>query len=515
MGMHEGKAAWRWEGGDSVKLRPSLKGPKNLKALVVEAVLGEVTAGRVRATERLPSERELAEQLHVSRTTVTAAYAELEQRGVIRRMQGKGAFVCAPETGAEGAAPFSWSSTISRRANALDEPVLELLARRCAERLPYPLSAGTPSLEVFPLESYRAAMTRVMGEQLPGCLAVAPTEGQWRLREAIGAWAGAETQNVMVLAGAQEGIDLLARCLLDAGDSVVVDSPTYPGAIQSFRSAGARLLPWGTAWSLRELEGLFLRHRPKLLFTMPTFHNPTGRVMSLRTRLGLLELAQRYRVPVVEDDVYGRTRFAGQAVPASLYGLDTHGQVISISTFSKLLAPGLRIGWLLAPRYMVKQLSLIKMRSNLFTAGLNQMVLAEMIENGTMDEHLDRLRAQHALLCAAAVEALRPAVEAGLLRFQVPAGSLYLWLEVLPALPVELLLERLERDGLSVTPGVVFDPELREAMSGWLRVCFSAATAERVAEGLRLLGRVLADFAGRTEQLEQRVMAGRGDDARA
>ena len=488
--------------------RRLLNGPKNLKSLVVDAMTREIEAGRLRPLERLPSERELAEQLGLSRTTVTAAYAELEQRGAIRRMQGKGAFVCPPETGAEGAAPFSWSSTISRAANALDEPVLELLARRCAERLPYPLSAGTPSLEVFPLESYRASVQRVMEEQLPGCLAVAPTEGQWRLREAIGAWTGVETQNVMVLAGAQEGIDLVARCLLEAGDSVVVDAPTYPGAIQSFRSAGARLLSWGTAWSLLELEGLFLRHRPKLLFTMPTLHNPTGRVMSLRTRLGLLELAQRYRVPVVEDDVYGRTHFPGQAVPACLYKLDTHGQVISISTFSKLLAPGLRIGWLLAPRYMVKQLSLIKMRSNLFTAGLNQMVLAEMIESGAMEEHLDRLRERHAALCAVAVEALRPAVDAGLLRFQVPAGGLYLWLEVLPALPMELVLERLDREGLSVTPGVAFDPNLRESMSAFVRICFSAATAERVAEGLRLLRRVLGEFAGMTEMLEERAMAG-------
>ena len=479
-----------------MELQSLLNGPNSLKSLVMKAVVGEIAAGSLRPMGRLPSERELAGRLKVSRTTVTAAYTELEQQGVIRRMQGKGAFLCASETDGDDSAPFSWSGKISRGANALDEPVLELLARRCAERLPYPLSAGTPSLEVFPLEAYRASVTRVMTEQLPGCLAVAPTEGQWWLRKAIGAWIGVEAQHVMVLAGAQEGIDLLARCLLEAGDCVVVDAPTYPGAIQSFRSAGARLLSWDTEWSLRELELLFLRHRPKLLFTMPTFHNPTGRVMNLRTRLGLLELAQRYRVPVVEDDVYGRTHFAGQAVPECLYKLDTHAQVISISTFSKLLAPGLRIGWLAAPRYMVKQLSLIKMRSNLFTAGLNQMVLAEMIESGEMDRHLHRLRARHGALCRAAVEALRPAVEAGLVSYHAPAGSLYLWLEVLPSLPMELVLERLESEGLSVTPGVAFDPDLGETLKMKVRVCFTAATEARVAEGLSLLGRVLGEFAG-------------------
>ncbi len=464
----------------------------SLVSRVVQQVLADVQHGSLATSERLPSERVYAERLKVSRSTVTAAYAELEQRGILRRLQGKGAYLCALPDPTEA---FSWSGKVSRHANSLDEPVLELLARRCAGDLRYPFSAGTPSLEIFPKEPYAELVARVLADDIPSALAVAPTEGQWRLREAIAAWTGSAPGNVLVTAGAQEGIDLLARCLIEPGEAVIVDSPTYPGAIQSFLSAGARLVPWATDWSLAQLEDLLLRYRPKLLFTMPTFHNPTGRVMSLKTRMGLLELAHRYRVPVVEDDVYSRTHFGPHPMPQSLYHLDRHSQVISISTFSKMLAPGLRIGWLVAPRYMIKQLALIKMRSNLFTGGFNQLVLAEFLSSGSMDRHLHRLRAHHSALCELAVAALQPAVEQGLLRFRQPAGGLYLWCKVLADVDVEWFYSILEANGVSVAPGTAFGPERGRRPSAHFRLCFTATDRPTLAQGVDVLCHTLEKLA--------------------
>ena len=391
-----------------------------LSSRVVDLLLQEVAKGSYATTNCLPSERELAGRLAISRNTVGAAYADLEQRGVVRRIHGKGAFLCALE--GEGTS-FAWSGKVSRFANLCDEPVLELLARTCGSQIDYPFSAGTPSLEVFSKKTYCTSVRRILDSAIPSALAIAPTEGQRVLREAIGAWLGVASAHVMITAGAQEGIDLIVRCLIEPQDYVVIDSPTYPGALQSFLSAGARLLPWGTDWSLAKLEELLLRHRPKLIFTMPTFQNPTGKVMTFKTRLGLLDLAKRYRIPVIEDDVYGRTYFSDHPMPDSLYKLDRDAGVINVSTFSKVLAPGLRIGWLTAPLYMVKQLALIKMRSNLFTGGLNQLVLADMLTRGEMEKHLERLREHHRELRDIAVRALTPAVESGLLRFRVPNGG--------------------------------------------------------------------------------------------
>ncbi len=459
-----------------------------LTSRVVQHVLAGAKEGLFLTSELLPSERDLAERLAVSRNTVTAAYAELERRGAIRRIHGKGAYLCAVPADEES---FSWSGKISRFANALDEPVLELLARSCAGEIRYPFSAGTPSLEIFSKEMYRASVTHVLDGAIPSALAVAPTEGQGRLRSAIAAWLGFSPQHVMITAGAQEGIDLMARCLIEPGDAVVVDAPTYPGALQSFLSAGARLLAWGTEWSLGQLEDLLLRYRPKMIFTTPTFQNPTGRVMSLKTRNGLLELARRYRTPVLEDDVYRETYFGENAMPESLYRLDKHSQVVNVSTFSKILAPGLRIGWLTAPLYMVKQLSLIKMRSNLFTGGLNQLVLADLIERGAFDRHLQQLRSHHRGLCDAALAALEPSLRNGLLRCRVPSGGLYLWCKIVASVDIDEFFGALEASGISVAPGMAFEPRRNKRDSSHFRLCFTAVTQRQLAEGLRKLNRTL------------------------
>ncbi|WP_419805223.1 PLP-dependent aminotransferase family protein [Terriglobus sp.] len=466
--------------------------PENggLVARVVATIVTEVRSGAIRPSGRLPSERACAQRLNVSRNTVTAAYGELERRGIIRRLHGKGSFLCALPTAEE---TFSWSGKISRSADSLDEPVLELLARRCSNDIAYPLSAGTPSLAAFPAEIYSEFVRRTLLDELPGVFAVAPTEGQWRLRKALAEWLHVQPQNVMITAGAQEGIDLLARCLIEPGDAVVVESPTYAGAIQSFRSAGAQLVPWSAEWPLGELENLLLRHRPKLLFVTPTFQNPTGRVMTQKTREGLLSLAYRYRVPVIEDDVYAQVGFGGEAPPASLYRQDTRSQVVSLSTFSKMLAPGLRIGWLLAPSYMVKQLSLIKMRSNLFTGGLNQLVLSTMLREGEMERHLTRLRPHHAGLCDAALHALRPALDEGLLHCRAPRGGLYLWCRVGFPVDLETFFAELEERGVSVAPGSAFVADSR-ADSQHFRICFTACEREALQQGLHTVVETLREM---------------------
>ena len=471
-----------------------------LTTRVVQQILDAAGRGKYRTLDRLPSERGLAGELAVSRNTVTAAYGELERRGVLRRIHGKGAYLCALPSSEES---FSWSGKVSRFANALDEPVLELLARRCAGQIEYPLSAGTPSLEIFSKDIYAASVQLVLEEAIPSALAVAPTEGQWTLRVAIGSWLGVPPQNVMITAGAQEGIDLIARCLVEPGDYVVLDSPTYPGALQSLLSAGARLLPWGTDWSMGQLEELLLRHRPKLIFTTPTFQNPSGRVMSLKTRLGLLELARKYKVPVVEDDVYSRTYFGEHPMPSNLYALDEHSQVISVSTFSKMFAPGLRLGWLTAPLYMVKQLALIKMRSNLFTCGLNQLVLSNLISCGHLDQHLERLRRHHCALRDAAVAAIEPAVRHGLLRCRVPSGSLYLWCKILPTIDMEGFFAALEANGVSVAPGSAFEPERTAKASSHFRLCFTAVTREQLERGICILNRTLESYCGAANQMSR------------
>lgn len=453
---------------------------------VVRQITSAIRDGVYAPGMRLPSERTMAHDLEVGRKTITTAYERLEDLGLLRRFRGKGAFVCQPM---DPGAAFSWSGKISSHAHVLDEPILELLSRTSIGHIQCPLSVGTPSLDCFPYEEFQAAMHRLLQGGIRPALAVAPTEGQPKLRRAISDLMGVEMQRVMVTLGAQEGVDLIARCLIEHGEYAIVESPTYPGAIQSLRAAGARLAEWDTDWSLHRLESLLLTHKPKLIFTTPTFHNPTGRTMPLATRLGLLELAAKYRVPIVEDDVYSRAVLGEIVPPQSLLALDRQNIVAYVSTFSKILAPGLRVGWVAAPTYLIKQLSLMKMRANLFTEGIQQLVIADLIESGKLQEHLGNLRRHHTTLRDVLVQSLEEASRSSVLRFEVPQGGLYLWCQVQDHTELDMALDWAEREGVSVAPGQAFYSN--GGGQRHFRLCFAAASREQLQRGAALLIRAL------------------------
>jgi len=447
-----------------------------LLAQVARDIEEQIALGGLLPGDRLPGERALAQQLGLSRNTVSAAYLLLEKRGVIRRVPHRGAFVC-PAGAVEN--PIDWSGKISRQAHLLDEPVLEMLAQSRLPNLRYRLSAGTPALSCFPLAPFRKAINKVLTTDALPAMAIAPTEGQPRLRRAIATLEGVEASHILIVAGAQEGIDLLARCLVEPGDRVIIDRPTFPGAIQALQAAGAQLVEWDTAeWSAEVLERLLIAYQPKFIFTMPTYHNPTGRTMDEEQRAKLLGLAARYRVPIVEDDVYSRTRLQG-SVPPGLYRMDQHNVVIYLSTFSKVLAPGLRLGW------MVKQLSLIKMRANLFTEGLLQLALAEMLENGLFEEHLARLRATHLGLQKIALSALRQNFSGDELDFMVPHGGLYIWCRWRRPVDMEAVLLRAQLKGTSVAPGRAFFAGSPD--ENCFRICFTASSERDLPEAIRLV----------------------------
>jgi DNA-binding transcriptional MocR family regulator len=244
---------------------------------------------------------------------------------------------------------------------------------------------------------------------------------------------------------------------------------------------------WDTAeWSMEALQRLLITYRPKFIFTMPTFHNPTGRTMDEQQRRELLRLAARYQVPIVEDDVYSRTRLSG-SVPPGLYRMDKHNVVIYLSTFSKVLAPGLRLGWIAAPPHMVKQLSLIKMRANLFTEGLLQLTLAELLENGIFEEHLPRLRTTHTALLRIAVKALRENFLSEELEFSIPEGGLYIWCRWRRPVDMEAVLIRAQTTGAGVAPGRAFFAG--EPDENCFRICFTASSEQDLPEAIRLLAK--------------------------
>lgn len=452
------------------------------KALATAMASGDLAAGA-----RLPSERALAERLGVSRTTAMNAYRELEARGLVRGRVGRGTFVSAGGRAA-GDAPFAWHGKVSVTAQRTLDPTLRGLAQEPGPDV-ISFAPGSPALDRFPLAAVRALTAEVMERDADAALGLGPTEGQPRLRAALARRLGARPENMLIVSGAQQGLDLIARCLLDPGDCAIVDRPGYVGAIQTFRAAGVHVAGWDiTRADPDELESLIQRLRPKLLYTNPTLQNPTGRTLPLAVRRDVLTLAARYRLPVIEDETYRDLSF-GPSPPPSLRELDEHGLVIQVGTFSKSLAVGLRLGWLVAPEAVVDQLTLVKQRCDLFGAGLFQLVAAEMLTRGIYDTHLAALRAEHARRYGAMERALERHLPPGTLAWRPVQGGLYLWARTGNSIDSRLLAQRALASGVAIVHGEAFYPD--GAGRHEFRLCFASNPPRAIAVGIERLARVI------------------------
>lgn len=466
--------------------------PQSERALYLQlgdALASAVAAGDLRPGERLPSERDLADRLGLSRTTVVNAYRELASRGLVRGHVGRGTFVCADPTPTD--APFAWRGKVALGAQRTLDQSIRALVVSPANADTISFAAGVTALDHFPLDTYRHLSDAILARD-PASLGLGPSEGQPALRRALAARLGVRPEQVLILAGAQQGIDIVARCLLDPGDTVVMDRPGYLGAIQIFRAAGASIVGWRSEeGALDELEDLILRYRPKLLYTNATFQNPTGAVLSLSTRRDLLELAARYHLPILEDEPYRDLYFAAPPPPA-LRDLDDHGLVIGLGTFSKTFAPGLRLGWLAAPEPIVEQLALIKGRSDVFCAGLPQLVMAELLATRRYDEHVQRLRAEHARRHRAMLAALDEYTPPGALTTRPVAGGLYLWARLGHGMAARDLLQVAARLGVRFVDGERFYAD--GAGRHELRLCFGTVPPERITVGVRRLAAAIAEI---------------------
>ena len=461
----------------------------NLYSQLVDGLERAIEAGELKDGERLPSERQLAAQLGLSRTTVVSSYRELESRGMVRGHVGRGTFVCASSEAID--APFAWRGKVSAETVVLNNSsAAHDLLRHSANPDLISFALLMPALECFPTNEYRRAADQAIKSHLIEGIGLGPAEGQPKLRRLLARRFRVKPEQVLIVSGAQQGLDLVARCLLDPGDAVIMDRPGYVGAIQNFRAAGAKLIGWHVMRSdLGELEDLILRYRPKLICTNPTFQNPTGRTLPLAERQELLALAARYRVPVIEDDPYRDTALAVTPPPA-LFQLDTSNTVISLGTFSKTLAPGLRLGWLLASEYVVDQLTLIKERQILFNGGLGQLILAELLENGTYDSHLIRLREEHIERRNAMKRSLEQHMPPRSLAFSSPQGGLHFWCRLQNGLESREICRLSLSKGVALAGGEIFYADSGAGRHEF-RLCFTSAPAVKIEAGIKRLAEVL------------------------
>jgi len=383
----------------------------------------------------------------------------------------------------------------SRMSRMKTSAVREIL--KVAER-PEILSfaGGLPAPELFPVEAIAQAHAEVFAHEGPAAMQYSTTEGYGPLREWICAHLAqrgqhATIEQVITTAGSQQGIDLVAKVMLDPGDVVVVENPSYLAALQNFAGYEADIRVVGSddhGMRVEELEELVTECRPKLIYIVPNFHNPKGTTLSLERRHALVRFAQRHGVLILEDNPYGELRFRGEALP-SLASLDEAGVVVQLGTFSKTLAPGLRIGWAVGSRELVRSLTIVKQSTDLHTATLAQRATARLLKTFDYDGHLLKLRAVYGQRCQTMLNALETHMPEGT-RWTHPDGGMFLWAELPRGMRGEDILPRAIEQRVAFVPGSPFFAA--HPKSECIRLNFSNRPPELIDEGMRRLASVLA-----------------------
>ncbi len=473
---------------------------------LADALRRRVQAGALRLGERLPPVRALAEGLDVTPETVANAYRVLTEEGYLRGEVGRGTFVAAPPLRSEEdpLAPFEAGGALPPFAGqaAPSAGAQRDLLRLAGRPGDVSFAASVAAFELAPVAVLRSALDEILSREGAGALQVGPTEGYAPLREAIAsllAERGIATSpsHLCVTNGCQQGIDLVAKVFVGPGDAVLVEQPSFLGALEAFRARGARIVGVpldGDGLRVDLLPPLVQRHRPKLLYCMPTYQNPTGRSLSAERRARLLRLAAAFGLPIVEDDSAGFFPLEpAESAPPSLRAADEAGYVIHLGTFSKLIAAGLRLGWLVASTPVFEKLVAAKYASDLSSDALLQRAMHRLLADGTLHRHLAAARVEYRRRRDALVAELeRPASLPGGVRFERPHGGFNLWLELPPDGPtaVDLYLEAVRR-GVAFVPGPFFYPgtggPVPEGIARGLRLCYAALDPARIRRGVAQL----------------------------
>ena len=351
-------------------------------------------------------------------------------------------------------------------------------------------AGGLPAPELFPTSEIAAAFAHVLANAGGRALQYGATEGSVPLR----AWIAerlarrgvtSAVDRLLITSGSQQGIDLVARVLLDPGDVVLTENPTYLAALQAFAAHEALVIGVPSdndGMKVDELEAFCVRHTPRLIYLCPDFQNPTGITLSAERRVKLVDIARRYQIPVLEDDPYGELRYRGTA-PNAIAALDDDW-VLRLGTFSKTLAPGLRLGWIHGPEDIIRRLAIAKQACDLHTATLAQAAAAHLLETFDFDGHVSKLCAEYGRRRDAMVKALVNTMPPGT-RWTEPEGGLFLWVELPPGVRDQDVFDAAIARGVAVVPGNGFF--VGAPRHGFLRLNFSNQKPEAITSGITRL----------------------------
>jgi len=398
----------------------------------------------------------------------------------------------------------AWAHRYAQRTKRMSSSVIREILKLTQQPDIISFAGGLPSPDVFPIEEFKQACDVVLSEQGKQALQYSITEGypplrEWVVQRSSRYGINIDIDNVLITSGSQQALDLLGKVFIDPGDHVLVEGPTFLGALQAWNAYGAEYFTQPLDDDGLVIEGLekVLAEKPNFMYVLPNFHNPAGVTLSGERRKQIVELAHQYDVPIVEDDPYGQLRYSGEHIPPLVvYDDQCHGEgnekycgnVIYTSTFSKILAPGIRLAWVIAPKDVIRKMVQAKQGTDLHTSIFTQMVVYEIGRDGFLDRHAKTIRAVYGerrdLMLAAMEEHFPPNVT-----WTKPEGGLFLWVRLPEGVNAQDVLEAAIEKKVAFVPGAPFFPY--QGGENTLRLNFSNASHEQIVEGIKRLGEVL------------------------
>lgn len=387
--------------------------------------------------------------------------------------------------------PIQWQ--FSERAQQLQSSFIREILKITQRPEIISFAGGLPSPATFPVERMKAAYDKVLSENGKVALQYGPTDGYAPLREWIANSLSTEgsailPEQILMTSGSQQALDLLGKVLVDEGSRVLVETPSYLGALQAFSVYRPEFKSVDT-----DEHGLVpssiepIAQGARMLYSLPNFQNPTGRSLSLARRQELVETCARLGVPLIEDDPYGSLSYKGEPMP-KMVAMNPDG-VIYMGSFSKVLTPGIRLGYVCAPLPLVRRLELAKQAADLHTAQLTQMVVHEVVKDGFLDQHIPTIRQLYGDQCQVMLAAMKEHFPAGV-TWTEPEGGMFIWVTLPQQIDAMKLLEQSLAARVAFVPGAPF--YANDPASNTLRLSFVTVPPERIREGIAILGKLIA-----------------------
>lgn len=388
---------------------------------------------------------------------------------------------------------------LSERMNYLRASEIRELLKLTEEPDIISFAGGLPAPELFPIEEMKVISHKVLNDEGKAALQYGPTEGYAPLRKIIAeqrmkaVGVNATYENILITNGSQQGLDFTGRVFLDKDDIVICESPSYLGAINAFKAYMPKFveIPMDdNGMIIEELEKALKKHpNAKFIYTIPDFQNPTGKTLSFERRVKMLELAEKYNIPIIEDNPYGELRFEGDMIP-SIKSLDKKGLVIYLGTFSKTFCPGLRLGWICADKEILNKYIIVKQGADLQSSSISQREAAAFMQVYNLDEHINKIKEVYRRRRDLMIDMIKKEFPQNI-KYTYPKGGLFTWVTLPEGVDAAELLKIALKDKVAFVPGGSFFPN--GGHPNHFRLNFSNMPEDKIIEGIKRLGKVLKE----------------------